>query len=247
MTSRCSVWPVNFLPVSFMVKIFALCSYWTWRYILTRCPVSAETYRTLRKTFLEAVLLVRPTLVSAPRVFRQCLKLRLSPRFLLFPVLACVCSCCWAACGNRVLCLCVSGSFTIPPVVVVTCAGWEWWSQGTLGDTYTALVYSGAPAYRWLFFFFFPGVPESPLPAFCRTSRVILPCASRVHCLFFLSPSEVASLGGFFFFFWQSGPVIGALALLASVSRLSRLLLPMVCSCSRWIDVVLLRSLRAGA
>lgn len=155
MTSRFSVWPVNFLPVSFMVKIFALCSYWTWRYILTRCPVSAETYRTLRKTFLEAVLLVRPTLVSAPRVFRQCLKLRLSPRFLLFPVLACVCSCCWAACGNRVLCLCVSGSFTIPPVVVVTCAGWEWWSQGTLGDTYTALVYSGAPAYRWLFFFFF--------------------------------------------------------------------------------------------
>ena len=75
-------------------------------------------------------------------------------------------------------------------------------------------------------------------------SAVCLPSALP---FFFLSPSEVASLGGFFFFFWQSGPVIGALALLASVSRLSRLLLPMVCSCSRWIDVVLLRSLRAGA
>ena len=97
------------------------------------------------------------------------------------------------------------------------------------------------------FFFFFMEFPNLryllfvvPPGSFCRVPP-------ECTAFFFLSPSEVASLGGFFFFFWQSGPVIGALALLASVSRLSRLLLPMVCSCSRWIDVVLPRSLRAGA
>ena len=31
MTSRYSLWPVTFLPVSFMLVIFSICSYWTWR------------------------------------------------------------------------------------------------------------------------------------------------------------------------------------------------------------------------
>lgn len=101
------------------------------------------------------------------------------------------------------------------------------------------------------FFFFLEGVPEPPLPVESRSST---PRASRVqHFLFF------------FFFLALERVFFPCVAVLATFSRalfrssrsysrpvrvrkLSRPLFPMHgVSRSRWIDVVLPRSLRAGA
>lgn len=49
MTSRYTVWPVNFFPVPVIILIFAACLiYCTWKYMLTHCPVVVVIKGTLR-------------------------------------------------------------------------------------------------------------------------------------------------------------------------------------------------------
>ena len=253
---------MNFLPVSFMVLILALCSYWTWRYIghavlcLMR-PIG------LGKTLSEAVLLVRPTLSFLPSGLSAAPEAE--PWHMLLPVLA---RTLWLVttecCILRVCCVFVS-----PGGCCHLCRV-ERWHQGWWGHLFCVSV-PRCSSRSLAFFFFsfgssrtsayrFPCLPSALLfflPSKCfflglfffgssRTSAYRLPCLPRA----LLSSSPRSTSWAFFASFvrWLLLPFsMCALALPASVLRLARSLFPMGCSCSRWIDVVLLRSLRAGA
>lgn len=150
MTSRCSLWPVNFVPVSLMGLIFTLCPYWTWRYILTRCPVTVETigHRDPSKAVCLSGLLFCPWVFAAPKLCPS--------EHASSPVLLCAR---WAACDNRALRFGVSGVFPDFPVVVVTCTGRSGGARGATKGPNPA-----APL-GWLFRFL-KGVPEPPCLAF---------------------------------------------------------------------------------